>query len=94
MTKTQVSVIEALSNGGWMTSTQIASFAHAKKDTVRILLAGFVRDGVVKKKADPERHNGMLYHKAEQAAGFGIRANMQEFNDLISGVRAAYAATN
>ncbi len=87
MSKMQVAIIDLLSTGRWMTSTEIAVEAGLPKPYTRVTLATMTRDGLIIKKDDPERPGKVLYKKTDLPCGFGVSQAMAAFEKCLQAVR-------
>lgn len=87
MSKMQIAIIDQLSTGKWMTSSEIAELAGLPRPYTRVTLATMTRDGLIIKKDDPERLGKVLYKKTDLPCGFGISQSMAAFDKFLREVR-------
>lgn len=88
MSKVQVAIIDVLSTGEWMNSSDIAKEVGYKSSSVRVGLSGLCHSGLIVKKDDPASKLGAsLYKLSSQRCGFGVSYNISQFDQLLREVR-------
>ncbi|AXF76077.1 winged helix-turn-helix transcriptional regulator [Erwinia tracheiphila] len=84
MKKLQTAIIETLSDGKCMSSSDIARACSFPVATVRSSLQKLTEKGFLLKVDDPTAPHRALYQLSRKQSGFGVSSILSEFQRLVS----------
>ncbi|WP_197060545.1 winged helix DNA-binding protein [Erwinia sp. 9145] len=91
MSKMKIAIMESASESEWRGSTELARRACFPASSVRVSLVALCTAGLLERRTDPNNPRHTQYRKTEKQCGFGVNANMAEFQRLISTARISHA---